>query len=182
AIMVFLPRKSYQQMGLLGKMYSESMGEYSKKVQELLTGFLAIKTSNINQMVSEEVDSLNDKNETARYNIGIKEAKISSMLAIFSLMTFYIPFLIGVIFVFTGAVEIGVLIAVIILSGSVINPVQLIGGNIASLKAGQGIFDNISKIINSIDEEQKSYKEEEKVQIDTFNSKLAMDKVTFSYG
>ncbi|MDF5581236.1 ABC transporter transmembrane domain-containing protein, partial [Vibrio parahaemolyticus] len=92
AIMVFLPRKSYQQMGLLGKMYSESMGEYSKKVQELLTGFLAIKTSNINQMVSEEVDSLNDKNETARYNIGIKEAKISSMLAIFSLMTFYIPF------------------------------------------------------------------------------------------
>lgn len=182
AIMVFLPRKSYQQMGLLGKMYSESMGEYSKKVQELLTGFLAIKTSNINQMVSEEVDSLNDKNETARYNIGIKEAKISSMLAIFSLMTFYIPFLIGVIFVFTGAVEIGVLIAVINLSGSVINPVQQIGGNIASLKAGQGIFDNISKIINSIDEEQKSYKEEEKVQIDTFNSKLAMDKVTFSYG
>lgn len=70
-------------------------------------------------MMSKEINSLNNKSEIARYNIGIKEAKITSLLAMFSLMTFYFPFLLGVIFVYSVINEVGVLIAVINLSGSV---------------------------------------------------------------
>ena len=40
--------------------------------------------------------------------------------------------------------------AVVNLSGSIINPVQQFGGNMASLKVGEGIFNNILKTINRI--------------------------------
>lgn len=187
-LLFFAPQKTHKNMYLLGQEFSTSMAEYSIKIQEILNGFLLIKVSNLTEMFKLELNHLNQKSEEVRYKLGIKESVLTSVLAIFSLMAFYVPFIIGAIFVYFGKVGIGALIAVINLSGSIINPVQQIGINLANLKAGRGILETMLDFINkenvpvSLHESTESHEHEELKEAPDFHESLSLEKVTFGYG
>lgn len=187
-LLFFAPQKTHKNMYLLGQEFSTSMAEYSIKIQEILNGFLLIKVSNLTEMFKLELNHLNQKSEEVRYKLGIKESVLTSVLAIFSLMAFYVPFIIGAIFVYFGKVGIGALIAVINLSGSIINPVQQIGINLANLKAGRGILETMLDFINkenvpvSLHESTESHEHEELKETPDVHESLSLEKVTFGYG
>lgn len=187
-LLFFAPQKTHKNMYLLGQEFSTSMAEYSIKIQEILNGFLLIKVSNLTEMFKLELNHLNQKSEEVRYKLGIKESVLTSVLAIFSLMAFYVPFIIGAIFVYFGKVGIGALIAVINLSGSIINPVQQIGINLANLKAGRGILETMLNFINeesvrvSQHESAESHEHEELKEAPDFHESLSLEKVKFGYG
>lgn len=187
-LLFFAPQKTHKNMYLLGQQFSTSMAEYSIKIQEILNGFLLIKVSNLTEMFKLELNHLNQKSEEVRYKLGIKESVLTSVLAIFSLMAFYVPFIIGAIFVYFGKVGIGALIAVINLSGSIINPVQQIGINLANLKAGRGILETMLDFINeesvrvSQHESAESHEHEELKEAPDFHESLSLEKVKFGYG
>ncbi len=187
-LLFFAPQKTHKNMYLLGQEFSTSMAEYSIKIQEILNGFLLIKVSNLTEMFKLELNHLNQKSEEVRYKLGIKESVLTSVLAIFSLMAFYVPFIIGAIFVYFGKVGIGALIAVINLSGSIINPVQQIGINLANLKAGRGILETMLDFINEVSvrvsqhESAESHEHEELKEAPDFHESLSLEKVKFGYG
>lgn len=187
-LLFFAPQKTHKNMYLLGQEFSTSMAEYSIKIQEILNGFLLIKVSNLTEMFKLELNHLNQKSEEVRYKLGIKESVLTSVLAIFSLMAFYVPFIIGAIFVYFEKVGIGALIAVINLSGSIINPVQQIGINLANLKAGRGILETMLDFINeesvrvSQHESAESHEHEELKEAPDFHESLSLEKVKFGYG
>ena len=187
-LLFFAPQKTHKNMYLLGQEFSTSMAAYSIKIQEILNGFLLIKVSNLTEMFKLELNHLNQKSEEVRYKLGIKESVLTSVLAIFSLMAFYVPFIIGAIFVYFGKVGIGALIAVINLSGSIINPVQQIGINLANLKAGRGILETMLDFINeesvrvSQHESAESHEHEELKEAPDFHESLSLEKVKFGYG
>lgn len=191
-LLFFAPQKTHKNMYLLGQEFSTSMAEYSIKIQEILNGFLLIKVSNLTEMFKLELNHLNQKSEEVRYKLGIKESVLTSVLAIFSLMAFYVPFIIGAIFVYFGKVGIGALIAVINLSGSIINPVQQIGINLANLKAGRGILETMLDFINeesapvsqheSTDNHEHEELHEELKEAPDFHESLSLERVEFGYG
>lgn len=191
-LLFFAPQKTHKNMYLLGQEFSTSMAEYSIKIQEILNGFLLIKVSNLTEMFNLELNHLNQKSEEVRYKLGIKESVLTSVLAIFSLMAFYVPFIIGAIFVYFGKVGIGALIAVINLSGSIINPVQQIGINLANLKAGRGILETMLNFINeesapvsqheSTDNHEHEELHEELKEAPDFHESLSLERVQFGYG
>ncbi len=187
-LIVFAPQKTHRKMQLLGKKYSTSMAEYNTKVQEILNGFLLIKVSNLGAMFGLELDKLNQKSEEVRYDLGVKESVLTSILAIVSLMAFYIPFVIGAIFVYFGKVEIGVLIAIVNLSGSIINPVQQIGIHLANLKAGRGILNELLDFIGESSEDSLDQNKLENIRQENweafpvFQQALSFHNVAFGYG
>lgn len=187
-LLFFAPQKTHKNMYLLGQEFSTSMAEYSIKIQEILNGFLLIKVSNLTEMFKLELNHLNQKSEEVRYKLGIKESVLTSVLAIFSLMAFYVPFIIGAIFVYFGKVGIGALIAVINLSGSIINPVQQIGINLANLKAGRGILETMLDFINEESapvcqhESTEKHEHEELKEAPDFHESLSLERVEFGYG
>ena len=191
-LLFFAPQKTHKNMYLLGQEFSTSMAEYSIKIQEILNGFLLIKVSNLTEMFKLELNHLNQKSEEVRYKLGIKESVLTSVLAIFSLMAFYVPFIIGAIFVYFGKVGIGALIAVINLSGSIINPVQQIGINLANLKAGRGILETMLNFINEesapvsqheiTENHEHEELHEELKEAPDFHESLSMERVQFGYG
>lgn len=191
-LLFFAPQKTHKNMYLLGQEFSTSMAEYSIKIQEILNGFLLIKVSNLTEMFKLELNHLNQKSEEVRYKLGIKESVLTSVLAIFSLMAFYVPFIIGAIFVYFGKVGIGALIAVINLSGSIINPVQQIGINLANLKAGRGILETMLNFINeesapvsqheSTEKHEHEELHEELKEAPDFHESLSLERVEFGYG
>ena len=191
-LLFFAPQKTHKNMYLLGQQFSTSMAEYSIKIQEILNGFLLIKVSNLTEMFKLELNHLNQKSEEVRYKLGIKESVLTSVLAIFSLMAFYVPFIIGAIFVYFGKVGIGALIAVINLSGSIINPVQQIGINLANLKAGRGILETMLDFINeesapvsqheSTEKHEHEELHEELKEAPDFHESLSLERVEFGYG
>ena len=191
-LLFFAPQKTHKNMYLLGQEFSTSMAEYSIKIQEILNGFLLIKVSNLTEMFKLELNHLNQKSEEVRYKLGIKESVLTSVLAIFSLMAFYVPFIIGAIFVYFGKVGIGALIAVINLSGSIINPVQQIGINLANLKAGRGILETMLDFINeesapvsqheSTEKHEHEELHEELKEAPDFHESLSLERVEFGYG
>ncbi len=191
-LLFFAPQKTHKNMYLLGQEFSTSMAEYSIKIQEILNGFLLIKVSNLTEIFKLELNHLNQKSEEVRYKLGIKESVLTSVLAIFSLMAFYVPFIIGAIFVYFGKVGIGALIAVINLSGSIINPVQQIGINLANLKAGRGILETMLDFINeesapvcqheSTEKHEHEELHEELKEAPDFHESLSLERVEFGYG
>lgn len=191
-LLFFAPQKTHKNMYLLGQEFSTSMAEYSIKIQEILNGFLLIKVSNLTEMFKLELNHLNQKSEEVRYKLGIKESVLTSVLAIFSLMAFYVPFIIGAIFVYFGKVGIGALIAVINLSGSIINPVQQIGINLANLKAGRGILETMLNFINEesapvsqheiTENHEHEELHEELKEAPDFHESLSLERVQFGYG
>lgn len=190
-LLFFAPQKTHKNMYLLGQEFSTSMAEYSIKIQEILNGFLLIKVSNLTEMFKLELNHLNQKSEEVRYKLGIKESVLTSVLAIFSLMAFYVPFIIGAIFVYFGKVGIGALIAVINLSGSIINPVQQIGINLANLKAGRGILETMLNFINEesapvsqheiTENHEHEELHEELKEAPDFHESLSLERVQFGY-
>ena len=190
-LLFFAPQKTHKNMYLLGQEFSTSMAEYSIKIQEILNGFLLIKVSNLTEMFKLELNHLNQKSEEVRYKLGIKESVLTSVLAIFSLMAFYVPFIIGAIFVYFGKVGIGALIAVINLSGSIINPVQQIGINLANLKAGRGILETMLDFINEesapvsqheiTENHEHEELHEELKEAPDFHESLSLERVQFGY-
>lgn len=191
-LLFFAPQKTHKNMYLLGQEFSTSMAEYSIKIQEILNGFLLIKVSNLTEMFKLELNHLNQKSEEVRYKLGIKESVLTSVLAIFSLMAFYVPFIIGAIFVYFEKVGIGALIAVINLSGSIINPVQQIGINLANLKAGRGILETMLNFINEesapvsqheiTENHEHEELHEELKEAPDFHESLSLERVQFGYG
>lgn len=191
-LLFFAPQKTHKNMYLLGQEFSTSMAAYSIKIQEILNGFLLIKVSNLTEMFKLELNHLNQKSEEVRYKLGIKESVLTSVLAIFSLMAFYVPFIIGAIFVYFGKVGIGALIAVINLSGSIINPVQQIGINLANLKAGRGILETMLNFINEesapvsqheiTENHEHEELHEELKEAPDFHESLSLERVQFGYG
>lgn len=186
-LLIISPQSTHKKMEQLGREYSASMAEYTTKIHEVLNGFLLIKISNLNSLFEKELNQLNNKSESVRYNLGVKESVLTSKLAVFSLMAFYVPFIIGAIFVYLGKVEVGVLIAVINLSGSIINPVQQIGSNYSNLKAGQGILSSLLEFIEDNTEQNSSLENNtentiiEKKSITPFSKTLRFDDVAFGY-
>lgn len=186
-VLVVSPRKTHRKMGELGREYSTSMAEYNTKVHEILNGFLLIKISNLSSLFGKELNNLNKKSENVRYNLGVRESVLTSNLAIFSLLAFYVPFIIGAVFVYLGKVEIGVLIAIINLSGSIINPVQQIGTNYSNLKAGHGILDSLLEFIetnkrsNSFIEKDRELEKKEEKSLPVFSESLTFNNVEFGY-
>ncbi|MEG1560498.1 MAG: ABC transporter ATP-binding protein [Clostridia bacterium] len=183
---VFAPHKTHKEMHLLGQKYSIAMAEYNTKVQEILGGFILIKVSNLGARFGLELDDLNRKSEKVRYDLGIKESVLTSVLAILSLMAFYVPFVIGTIFVYLGKVELGVLIVIVNLSGSIINPIQQIGINLGNLKAGRGILNSLLDFIH-VNSENSSVTNIENPEIENhenppdFHDSLSFNEVEFGY-
>lgn len=183
-VVMFAPRKTHKQMSDLGLAFSNTMADYSTKIQEILGGFEVIKSFGATKKMKSEIQILSKESEEARFQIGKKESKVIGILGGLSLITFYIPFLIGTIFVLNGSIEVGVLMAVVNLSGSIINPVQQFGGNMASLKVGEGIFNNILKTINR---DSLSVQTNQKIDTPSISSNLCLkhgitlENVSFSY-
>ncbi|MDY4251244.1 ABC transporter ATP-binding protein [Clostridium sp.] len=155
--------------------YSHALESFTSKTKDILSGFEVIKNFNIINKISNLYLKSNTDVENKHLNFNLYSGIINAISSNLGALVFTAPIAIGGYFVIKGDITTGVLIALIQLMNNIIGPIATSSIYINRLKSLNPIIKKIEKIIKD------DIKEEFKYKLESFNEKIEINNVNFTY-
>lgn len=155
----------------------QSMNEdnnYTTKVKDILSGFLVIKSFNVENQIIQDYAVASNKQIQSKYKINAITAFVMSISSMSSYLVFLTAFGGGFWMAIEGMLSLGKVMAIIQLVNFVIGPIELLGTLVNK-------FTGCKSILEKIGNNSKAIKENSNKTKDCFNSKLTFNNVEFAY-
>lgn len=175
-VVLFLPKKAFKSVEKSGINLVNASERFVTKLNETLRGYSIIKAFGRDQTFEQRMANENESLEGTRFDMGVKFARLETIIVFISLLSLTGPFLVGFWLVIRGAITVGTLTAVVNLSGNIIGPVQQISVDIGQLKSGKAVLDKFY-----LDFPRKVSISEWTGEKQQFNERVTLQKVSFAY-
>ena len=176
-VVLFLPKKAFKSVEKSGINLVNASERFVTKLNETLRGYSIIKAFGRDQTFEQRMANENESLEGTRFDMGVKFARLETIIVFISLLSLTDPFLVGFWLVIRGAITVGTLTAVVNLSGNIIGPVQQISVDIGQLKSGKAVLNKFY-----LDFPSKASTVPERVgEIQQFKKRVTLQDVSFAY-
>jgi len=127
----------------------------NEKVKDFLMGFEVIKTFGIEENVRRKFSKTALDAEKSRYEANRVSVKVGTVSGTFMVATQIITYLVAGYFVISGSITIGAVIAIAGLSGTVMQPINLMAINLSYIKSTKDIRDGLLQVVRPGDSRQR---------------------------
>lgn len=170
-----IPQMFSKNISKRRKVYSSSLGDFTAKTKDILTGFEVIRNFNIFDKIS-EIYSKNNRNvEDKKKKFKMYTKIIDSVSECMGLLLFTAPIAIGGYFVIKGQTSVGTMIALVQLIGRITQPIGSSAQIINKIKSLKPIIEKIDTLTT------EDVKTETKYSLDSFNKTIELKDLYFSY-
>ena len=154
---------------------SKKLSAFTVKVKDILSGYEVIKAYDMDEHVKADYEHRNNDAAAARFRADKLTAANESVSEVLAYMTIFSGFFIGAYMILQGSISAGILLALIQLSSSFVNPLMLIMDGMPKI---QGIKPVLSRLETIMDYKDAAF---EGSQMPTFEKSIRLDNVGFSY-
>lgn len=147
---------------------------YTTKVKDILSGFLVIKSFNVENQILKDFTLASKNQIESKYKINSVTAFVMSVSSMSSYLVFLTAFGGGFWMVIEGVLSLGQVMAIIQLVNFVIGPIELLGTLLNKFAGSKSILEKLDN--NSQVVEESSVKTKDK-----FENKLIFKDIEFSY-
>ncbi len=154
---------------------SKKLSAFTVKVKDILSGYEVIKAYDMDEHVKADYEHRNNDAAAARFRADKLTAANESVSEVLAYMTIFSGFFIGAYMILQGSISAGILLALIQLSSSFVNPLMLIMDGMPKI---QGIKPVLSRLETIMDYKDVAF---EGSQMPTFEKSIQLDNVGFSY-
>lgn len=156
-------------------MVSKKLSAFTTKVKDILSGYEVIKAYDMDEHVKSNFEEQNGDTTEAKFRADKLIAANESVSEVLAYLSIFSGFFIGAYLILQGSISAGILLALIQLSSSFINPLMLIMDGMPKV---QGIRPVLSRLETIIDYRDSAF---EGSQLPTFEKSIRLHKVGFSY-
>lgn len=153
---------------------TEQDNNYTTKVKDILSGFLVIKSFNVENQILKDFTLASKNQIKSKYKINSVTAFVMSVSSMSSYLVFLTAFGGGFWMVIEGVLSLGQVMAIIQLVNFVIGPIELLGTLLNKFTGSKSILEKLDN--NSQVVEESSVKTKDK-----FENKLIFKDIEFSY-
>ena len=154
---------------------SKKLSAFTVKVKDILSGYEVIKAYDMDEHVKADYEHRNNDAAAARFRADKLTAANESVSEVLAYMTIFSGFFIGAYMILQGSISAGILLALIQLSSSFVNPLMLIMDGMPKI---QGIKPVLSRLETIMDYKDAAFTGS---QMPTFEKSIQLDNVGFSY-
>lgn len=181
--LVFVVLTSFTGMGLnrLRVNVQNQMSEFTSKIKDLISGYEMIRSFNVQARMLEEFNQKNKSMEEAKVKfnkrLGITKVVNENLviLIVFAILSF------GSLFVISGDLVIGSLIAVIQLLNNIMNPINILFITINNMKSTKSIREKIDVMITEGMKDSKGIRNKKLITKTDFQRSIKVMDLNFSY-
>ncbi len=154
---------------------SHKLSQFTTKIKDILAGYEVIKSYGMDEDVKAEYEEQNAENTTAKFQADRVTVLNQSVSEVLAYITVFSGFFIGAYFILIGEISAGVLLALIQLSSSFVNPLMLVMDGMPKV---QGIKPVLSRLEAFSQYQDTSFAG---TQTPKFDKSIRFDNVSFSY-
>ncbi len=154
---------------------SHKLSQFTTKIKDILAGYEVIKSYGMDEDVKAEYEEQNAENTTAKFQADRVTVLNQSVSEVLAYITVFSGFFIGAYFILIGEISAGVLLALIQLSSSFVNPLMLVMDGMPKV---QGIKPVLSRLEVFSQYQDTSFAG---TQAPKFDRSIRFDNVSFSY-
>ncbi len=154
---------------------SKKISNFTSKAKDILSGYEVIKSYGMDQQALSDYNQQNNDSASAKFRADKLTVLNESVSEVLAYITVFSGFFIGAYLILTGEISAGVLLALIQLSSSFVNPLMLV---IDGMPKVQSIKPVLSRLNALSDYEDTAFTG---VQNPTFEKNILLDNVSFSY-
>ncbi|HHY77644.1 MAG TPA: ABC transporter ATP-binding protein [Clostridiales bacterium] len=155
--------------------YSDSIGMFTVKIKDILSGFEVVKGFNIEKRVFDDYGKANEGTELSKYRYNVFAGTIDSLATACGFMIFLGTLVITAYFVIKGRMTIGLMLGITQLMNNIVNPLVVLSSRLNRLKSVKLIEDKIYDILNKNDESIEG------INKNSFDDRICFNNVSFSY-
>ncbi|MDQ4712318.1 ABC transporter ATP-binding protein [Bacillus subtilis] len=152
--------------------------KYTSKVKDALSGFLVIKSFNIEKEIGNEFTDVNRERSNSSYAMNSINGLTISISSLAGYLVFLVAYGLGMIMVINGEVSIGGVTAIVQLVNFVVMPLNKLGLEMNKMKSGESAVQDIEK---SLSKAKQNVLDQPENQISDFNNTIDFKNVSFSY-
>lgn len=156
-------------------MVSKKLSAFTTKVKDILSGYEVIKAYDMDEHVKSSFEEQNSETTEAKFRADKLIAANESVSEVLAYLSIFSGFFIGAYLILQGSISAGILLALIQLSSSFVNPLMMIMDGMPKV---QGIRPVLSRLETIIDYRDSAF---EGSQLPTFEKSIRLNKVGFSY-
>lgn len=154
---------------------SNKLAAFTAKVKDILSGYEVIKSYGLDQLVQTDYNKHNEDSTVAKFKADKLTVMNQSVSEVLAYITVFSGFFIGAYLILIGEISAGVLLALIQLSSSFVNPLMLVMDGMPKV---QGIKPVLKRLDMLSDYEDTTFTGKEKP---VFEKDIRLDNVAFSY-
>ncbi len=154
---------------------SKKISDFTAKVKDILSGYEVVKAYGMDQQVKSEYELQNNDSALAKYRADRLTVLNQSVSEVLAYITVFSGFFIGAYLILTGDISAGVLLALIQLSSSFVNPLMLVMDGMPKV---QGIKPVLNRLDALTDYEDAAFTG---TQAPAFEKDIRLENVAFSY-
>lgn len=123
---------------------------YVSKLKDALSGFLVIKSFNIERQISKEFENNNNRRADSEFSLS-KLNNVSTAISDFSgYLVFLVAYGLGLFMIFNGSTSIGAVTAIVQLVNFIVLPLSKLGIELNNKKAGETAIKSLNQLLNKI--------------------------------
>lgn len=127
---------------------SRKMSDFTAKVKDFLSGYEVIKAYGMEDYVRSEYQMQNDGTTAAKFNAEKLTAANTGISEVMAYLTVFSGLFIGAYFVLKGSISAGVLLALIQLSSSFVNPLMVVMNDIPKVQGIKPVMDRLQAVMD----------------------------------
>lgn len=154
--------------------YSQQLSQFTNILKDLLSGFEVIQAYQMKKYVDQKFNDRNIELTVSKISVDKLLATNEAVSTFLSVMVQIVVLFLSAYFIITGRMSVGVLIAMVQMSGNLANPLLMIFNNIPKLSGAKPIIEKLNQFINH----KKEDKNHENL---SFEKKIVIENLSFSY-
>ncbi len=154
---------------------SKKLSAFTVKVKDILSGYEVIKAYGMDDHVRSDYETQNAETSGAKFRADRLTAVNESVSEVLAYITVFSGFFIGAYFILQGSISAGILLALIQLSSSFVNPLMLIMDGMPKVQSIKPVMGRLDEIMNYRDTAFTGTQEP------VFEKNIHISNVTFSY-
>jgi ABC-type multidrug transport system fused ATPase/permease subunit len=157
------------------------LGKATERFLDIIAGIRVIKLFNINEIIVKKFKEDNDKVINEQIKLTAKEAEVSSMNILLSLLTFVGVLVPGVFMVHYKIIDLGTVIAILTLKMQVFCLFEEFGGFFITIQKSLAGAKRVFKLLDETEERQVTEVYRESANLDMQKSAVVFNDIVFSY-
>ncbi|MEG0275869.1 MAG: ABC transporter ATP-binding protein [Coprobacillus sp.] len=154
--------------------YSNQLSQFTKVLKDLLSGFEVVQAYQMKKYVNDKFHSKNTNLASSKLSVDRLMASNEAVSTFLSVMIQIVVLFLSAYFIIIGRMSVGVLMAMVQMSGNLANPLLMIFSNLPKLSGVKPIIEKVNEFIN--------YKNEDNIEkLISFEKKIVVENLKFSY-
>lgn len=172
-------------MGLMGKKIQKlqeeafkSENRYISKIKDALSGFLVVKSFQIEKEINNDLTVVNKERAQSSYLMNKISAFTTSISNLGGYLIFLVAYGLGMFMIIEDNITIGGVTAIVQLVNFVVMPMNMLGIESNKMKSGESAAKEIQSILNQMDKKELNMGGN---TLKKFNNSIQFDNVSFKY-